>query len=689
MTRPSRTARVAAPSPRACAALALLALSLAACTTPSTHPSLAAAEARGGRPALLPMRRYVADVDRAGGFVLSPDGRRLSNVETVGLDVGLAVRDAGTGALIARHPIGNQGRDGGRRLWLGDGRHIAYTTDPIGDENDRIHVIDALDPTVPTWTVTPWPKARSAFAGRDPDGTRFRFVSNRRDPRVFDLYEADASTRTVRELARAEADTTGWLIDDTGAPVGRVRRLGAQGTDGHAVEWSGPGGAPRTLATVGPFDTWQVQRIDTRGRRAWVRSNVGRDRIELVEIDLDSGRETTIGAHDTVDVDAAVFAARQGPPLGWITTAGLPRLHVRDADAAATLAAIGARAQRDGLIDEPPVLVLPGSVSDDGRRWLVRASGPLDAAELLWDRDAGTVRRLDARGAAAADLRALSPWEPYAFAASDGRRIHGLVLRPRGVDGPVPTVVVIHGGPWARDRWEPARPEPLQMLANRGYAVLRVDYRGSAGYGREHLWAGARTYGDRLQRDIAEAVQWAIDAGVTDRDRIGLLGGSFGGYSVLMQLIAQPHPYRCGVSIVGVADWPRTVQAWPPYWGIRAWADRFFGRPDDAADRADMLRQSPIGALDRIVAPLLVVHGANDVRVLQQDSVDVVRALRDRGHPVTFLSFPDEGHSISKWRNRLALWREVEDTFAGCLGGRSAGFDLYEWMPMRMRRDPR
>ncbi len=655
------------------------ALASSGCATPPSHPALIRAQAEGERPPLFPMRRFVANIDAVGGFALSPDGSRLMNAETVGLDTGLAIRDAATGAPIARYPIGNQGRAGGTRQWLADSRHVVFSLDPRGDENIQLFVQDSADPTLRPWALTPWPGARSSVVGRSPGDARLRFVSNRRDPAVFDLYEADAATRTVVELARADANTRGWLL-------GRVRRLGEQDGADVAIEFVRPDGSWRTLYTVGGFDTWSVLRLDADSGRGWVLTNVGRDRTELVEIELATGRETVLGRHDTVDVDAAVFAGRSGPPIAYQVEAGLPRLHMLDATTGTALAAVAQRALEAGLIDEAPVLVRPQSVDDDRRRWIIRAVGRFDQAELLWDCDAGTLRRLDTHDPDDA-ARWLSPHEPFVFRASDGRTIHGLLTRPRGVSGPAPLVVSIHGGPWARDHWEPARFGPRQLLANRGYAVLQVDYRGSSGYGRDHLWAGARVYGERLQDDIAEAVEWAVQSGVADRDRIGLLGASFGGYSVLMQLIRRPHAYRCGVAIVGVADWPRTIENWPRYWGQRHWPERFYGRPEDPVERAEMLRQSPVSALDKIEAPLLVIHGSNDIRVMLQDSTDVVRSLRARGHPVSFLTFPDEGHSISKWRNRLAMWREIEDSFADCLGGASGGLDLFEAMPTRMRRD--
>jgi dipeptidyl aminopeptidase/acylaminoacyl peptidase len=219
------------------------------------------------------------------------------------------------------------------------------------------------------------------------------------------------------------------------------------------------------------------------------------------------------------------------------------------------------------------------------------------------------------------------------------------------------------------------------MLANRGYAVLNVNYRGSTGYGREYMLAGRKVVSTRLQQDIAEAAQWAIDAGIADPSRMAVVGASFGGFSVLSQLIRKDHDWKCGVDIVGVANWPRVIENWPPYWRGRHYAEAFYGDVKDPQQRARMLEESPISHLDRITAPLLVIHGANDVRVIRQDSDDVVATLRQLGRPVEYLSFANEGHQVRRWRNRLAMWRRIEDSLATCLGGRSAGWDFYELMP--------
>ena len=266
-----------------------------------------------------------------------------------------------------------------------------------------------------------------------------------------------------------------------------------------------------------------------------------------------------------------------------------------------------------------------------------------------------------------------------------GSVIHGYLTQPRHLEGKTtPLVMLIHGGPWARYEWGGKSvtgdySRLPQFLANRGYSVLQVNYRSSTGYGRAHLDAGVRELGGKAQDDIEDGVNWAIAQGVADPKRIAAYGASFGGYSTLMQLTRSPEKYACGVSIVGVSNWVRQIESQPPYWAsFRHVYDRFYGDPAKPEDRARLMAQSPISQLDKIRAPLLLIHGANDVRVLAQDSEEVERALKAAGKPVDMLVFADEGHSIRKWQNQLKMYRRVEEFFAKCLGGRDGGFDLFQ-----------
>ena len=667
----------------AAALAALLLLGAVGCSTAPQHPALVEAAGSGALPPLLSLRRFVANVDDVGGFVLSPDGKRLVWQQTVGLDTGLAVRSVDGGAVtrLATGFLSRPNSAGPTYAWLPDSRHLAYLKDFSGNENTQLFVQDTQAGGAP-WAVTPWPGVRSVYIGRSDSGSaRFYFASNRRDKALMDLYEADADARTVREVMRAENGVDGWLMGADRKLAGRVRRLGNEDGADRVFELLQPDGTWRAFKTVGGFDSYWMSRIDRAAGKAWVITNIGRDKSVLVEADLASGAERVLASDEQVDLDGAMFAAGTGAPIGFVTEPGLPKMHWFDASLEREVNAAVQQAIVNKIIAADEVITRPQSFSEDNQRVVLRSTGHFDSAELLLDRATGQVTRLDPLDADAAAL--LVPQQPFSFSTSDGRTVHGYLIRPRGVKGPAPLVVDIHGGPWVRDHWSSAgfQSNTRQMLANRGYAVLLLNYRGSSGYGRDHLWAAEReTYG-KVQQDIAEGVQWAIDRKIADPARLAVLGGSFGGFSVLAQLIQQRHAYRCGIDIVGVANWPRTIENWPPFWHNRHYFRRTYGDVDKPEERAAMLVNSPISHLDKITAPLLVIQGANDVRVQRQDSDDVVASLRARGQPVEYLLFADEGHSIRKWRNRLAMWRRIEETLATCLGGRSAGFDFYELMP--------
>jgi dipeptidyl aminopeptidase/acylaminoacyl peptidase len=655
-------------------------MGLVGCAVPPKHSALQAADAGGTLAPLLPVRQFVANAERVGAFVLAPDGERLLNAQTVGLDTGIAVRRLADGRTEATYPVGNQGRRGGYYNWLPDSRHFVFSKDDQGDENTRLFVQDSRRTALAPWALSPPRGVRSFVVGMGPAGdARFFFASNQRDRASFDLYEADGRTRTVREAARNDGLVLRWLIDTQGQLAGRMRQLAPRDGSDAVFERLMPDGEWRVLQTVGGFDSFWVQRIDSRAGRAWALSDIGRDKRALVELDLNSGVQRVLAEHPRVDLSLVLFDGRSGAPVGHMVEPGYPQAIYRDAAYGQAVQDAVARAVSQGLLNGVPTVVRPSGGDAAGRKVLLRSQGDFDDAELLWDRQTGAVQRLNTRFAGLEHT--LAPTVPFEFTSSDGRVIAGYLIRPRGVSGPVPLVVDIHGGPWLRDSWLPATYHPRQLLANRGYAVLQVNYRGSSGYGKQHLWAADKEYNGRLQQDIAEAVQWAVEQGVADPQRLAVLGGSFGGFSVLAQLAQKPHDYRCGVNIVGAAHWPRLIESWPPFWRNRHYFNRTFGDVNNPADRAELLRNSPVAYLDQIRAPLLVIHGANDIRVLRQDSDDVVASLRQRGHPVQYLLFDNEGHSISKWRNRLAMWREIEDFFAGCLGGRSAGFDYYQLMP--------
>ncbi|MBC7599782.1 MAG: hypothetical protein H7238_12305, partial [Polaromonas sp.] len=307
--------------------LSTVLLGMGACSTAPTHTALASAHQGGQLPPLLPVRRFVPNIEAMGGYQLSPNGERLMWQQAVGLDVGLAVRDLSGSAAVTTFATGNMGRRGGNQYWLSDSRHIVYTKDPIGDENTRLLVQDTQAGTLAPWTVIAVPGARTVFMGRGAEGSaKFFVASNQRDRTTLDLYEADAQTRSVREVARSDGTILGWLMGADRQLAGRVRQLGREDGADAVVELLQADGQWRVLKTVGGFDSYWVSRIDLAAGKAWVLSSMGRDKTALLEVDLDTGNERALASHDTVDLSFAVLPAGRGGPLGYVVEPGHPEM---------------------------------------------------------------------------------------------------------------------------------------------------------------------------------------------------------------------------------------------------------------------------------------------------------------------------------------------------------------------------
>ena len=618
---------------------------------------------------LISIRRFVANTDIAGDYRISQNGKKLLWSEVVGFDQGLAVR-AVEGTEARRFATGRLARWGLYQVWLADNRHFAYVRDLTGDENTRIYIQDSDDPAKPPRELTPWPGVKSYIeSSLDPRGTHLYFGTNRRDASAFDLFEAEIATGATRELARNPGDVTQWVLDIDGSLGGRVRAVDAE-TSGDRVFEVLEQGAWREVRRWDREADAGVLALDRARGVAVMNSSIGRDTIAVVRLALATGREETIFEDARVDVNFTHVRSGTAQVFGARIVPDYPHTQVLDAALDAELKrALQARFPTGlhgftfGNADLALQNLLVFPATDDGQR------------TLLFDRAGSRFITLDDR-TADPEIRALVAEQPIRYAAADGTVIHGYLLRPVGAEGKrVPLVVSVHGGPWTRDYWTSRRlvsdHSSAQFLANRGYAVLMVNYRGSRGYGRKFMNAAERKLGTLSQDDIADGVRWAIREGIADPKRVAITGGSFGGYSVYMNLLRSPELYACGISVVGVANWPRALESFPPYWkNFTHLFHRFYGDPRNPADRALLESQSPVHQITKIDVPLLVIHGANDVRVMKQDSDDVVAALKTAGRPVDYLLFSDEGHSIRRWQNRVSLYQRTESFLASCLGGR-------------------
>jgi dipeptidyl aminopeptidase/acylaminoacyl peptidase len=317
----------------------------------------------------------------------------------------------------------------------------------------------------------------------------------------------------------------------------------------------------------------------------------------------------------------------------------------------------------------------PGDVeivsrSRDDRKVIAYFERDTASAEIvLLDRDKGAIRHLytTSKALAATSLR---PFEPVTIRARDGLSLQAYLTRPELPQGAkAPLVLDIHGGPYLRDQW--GFNSVHQWLANRGYAVLSVNYRGSTGFGKAFVTAADREWGGRMHDDLIDALDWAIAAGVADPQRVAFFGGSYGGYSALMAATKTPDRFACIVDLFGISNLITFMATIPPYWGpwFSIWKNRL-GDPDTEAGRAFLAERSPLTHIDRATRPILIVQGLKDVRVVPAESEQMVAALKTKGVPVTYITFSDEGHGFVRTENRLACFAVVEAFLAQHLGGR-------------------
>lgn len=636
-------------------------------TTPDPNP----------QPRLIPVEEFFADP----GFIvpsISPDGTRIAYLAPHGGRRNIWVR-----GVEATHddavPVTHDTRRGITTYhWADDPRFLLYEQDTDGNEDWHLHRVDLDDPAAPALDLTPMGPGSRVFAVEPlpaVPGTVLVWMN----PQVerIDVFRVDVASGEV-VLHHEETDPlAATLLDRRGEPAFRV----VTDEDGSIVV-SGidrSTGAARPLRRMGgaeyPLGV-HPQLVTPDGCGLLVGSFSGGDDVRLVRIDRETGEETVVAAVPGRSLDnfgimapgvlpPAVHTHRgTGEPIAARFVADRPHIEVLDPEFAPVFAELATLS--DGVL---------GTLSSDvsGRRWVATFLHDREpGVTWFYDHGTGEKRRLfqPFPNLEPADLAAMTP---VRFPARDGLELPGYLTLPVGVaPRDLPMVLLVHGGPWSQDFWG-YNPE-VQLLANRGYAVLQVNYRGSTGYGRRLLTAAVGEYGRAMQDDLVDAVGWAVAQGYADPARIGIFGVSYGGYAVLRAITVTPDLFAAAVDYVGVSDLVAALRALPPFtrrYNANSWY-RYLGDPNVPEQEAELRARSPITMVDRIRTPLLVAQGANDVRVPQAQSDLIVASLRERGVPVEYLLAHDEGHGFENEENRLRLYRTVERHLAEHLGGRRA-----------------
>jgi acetyl esterase/lipase len=538
-----------------------------------------------------------------------------------------------------------------------------YLQDDAGDENWHVYSVEVA--TGRQIDLTPLDKIHAEVVGLSYQRPEVALIAlNDRTPQWHDLYEIDVTTGTRKLVERNDQHFAAYLEDLQLRPRLAIKTLPDGGGEIYRRTYQGW----ESLLQYGQGDSLTMRPlvIEEGGNTALLLSAVGRDKAALVRIDLNSGKQSVVGASDRTDVSEVWLDPRTRTPQAfgteYLTEEFAPVTPAASKDIDHLKAALG------------PQFQVVSRTNDDGK-WIVMVDDPVHAtASYVYDRGNGKIAKLfDHRPElAGAPLR---PMKPVEIPTHDGLTMVGYLTLPAAKgDGlhpsaPLPLVLDVHGGPWARDSYG-FNPEH-QWLANRGYAVLSVNYRGSTGFGKGFINAGDHEWAGKMHLDLMEAVEWAIRERIAAPDKVAIYGGSYGGYAALVGLTFTPDRFACGVDIVGPSNLQTLIAAIPPYWtSYLEDMTRRIGDPRTDDGRKLLESRSPLTFVDRISRPLLIAQGANDPRVKQAESDQIVAAMKKKQLPVTYVLYPDEGHGFARPQNRLAFYAIGEGFLAKCLGGR-------------------
>ena len=594
---------------------------------------------------------------------ISPDGSQLAWIaphEGV-LNVWVApIGSSGVDWPAAR--VVTDDTDRGIRFyaWARDGRHLLYIQDTGGDENWRLYDVDME--TMARRDLTPFDGIQARIiATRKSHRDEVLVGINRDNPQLHDVYRLSLSSgELVKEIENP--GYAGWLADEDMVVRGAVSPLPDGGFD--LLVRDNPEADWRTLLTIPADDApaSDVLAFTGDGSALLAISSIGTDTGRLVKVDLSSGASQVLLEDPEADVAGAMLHPDTREPQIVEVLKDRTEYHVLDPSVEADFEAIRA--------------LHPGDPQPAGR----------DEADATWliafTDDAGPVQYFayDRASRAGSFLFSARPelarydlarMEPFSYKARDGMTIHGYLTFPPGAPGAdrpaLPAVLNVHGGPQARDAWG-WDPE-AQWLANRGYLCIQVNYRGSTGYGKAFVAAGDREWGGKMHDDILDAVGYAVARGWADKDRIVIYGGSYGGYEALVGAAFTPEVFRAAVDIVGPSNLKTLLDTIPPYWKpVAAQLYKRVGNPE--TDQEFLWSRSPLSRARDIRIPLLIAQGANDPRVKQAESEQIVAALADAGIDYEYMLFPDEGHGFAKPENRLKFYAAAERFLARYLGGR-------------------
>ena len=592
---------------------------------------------------------------------ISPDGSKLAFLKPYLGTLNIWVTDRTRPLQEARPVSQERGRPIRQYFWSRDSKHLLYLLDNDGNEDFHLYALEASGSS-PARDLTPFEKTSARILCLPKSDPSVIYVGiNQRDPKCHDVFRIDIRTGEQTLIRQNDDDIAEWIFDHKGTL--RLAMRHDHGGHTQILKVGDTGATPIWSCLI--EETAIPFAFHPDGKRLYMSSNKGHDvdLMCLVLIDAETGEEEFVESDPlkTVDFSAPLFCP--------VTDELIATSYIGDRRRMYFLGDAWKEEFQKLTALFPDSDIEFDSSSSDGTLWIlfVRSDvNPLSA--YLYDR---TTQKVSFLYHARPNLPSqhLATMHPISYHTRDGLIIHGYLTLPPGKSKNLPLIVHPHGGPYARDYWG-YNPE-VQLLANRGYAVFQMNFRGSTGYGKAFQIAGKKTWGDAMQQDITDGVMHLIQQNIADPKRVAIYGASYGGYATLAGLAFTPKIYAAGVSFVGPSNILTLLATFPPYWHTeKLFFDEFVGNVDNPEDVARLRRQSPLFSAENIIAPLLVVQGANDPRVKKDESDQIVRALYSKGREVEYLVADDEGHGFSKEENRLAFSVALEQFFAKHLGGR-------------------
>jgi dipeptidyl aminopeptidase/acylaminoacyl peptidase len=591
---------------------------------------------------------------------ISPDGRRVAYLAPVdgvlNLWVG-AIDDIANARALTRATDRSLGQ---WLLWLHDNRHIVFFREQGGDENWQAHRVDVA--TGDILALTPAPGVRSFIHQTSHHFPHELLIAhNGRDKRFFEIYRVNVVTG-ASVLVQPNDRFVGFFTD----PQFQVRFAVRHADNGdHEYLQRGAGGEWEPFVRIEAADAMTTKPIEFSddGRELYWLDSRGRDKAAVVAQDMATGATRVLAEDARADIVEAPLEPTSYRPIAAASMFTRTTWHVIDRDYADDVAYLSKLSDGD---------LRSIHLSDDKRH-----------AVVYFERDSAPGRyayynRTEKKARVLFSMRPelenapLVPMEPAVLRTRDGLPLVCYLSRPRDWQRgkPIPMVLLVHGGPWARDVW--ALYPTHQWLADRGYAVLSVNYRGSTGFGKAFVNSANLEWGGRMHDDLIDAVDWAISRGIADEKRVAIYGASYGGYAALVGATFTPEKFACAIDVFGISNLLTFLATIPDYW--KSWQTLWKVRMGDyttEAGRRLLEERSPLNRVESIVRPLLIAQGANDVRVKPSESEQIVKAMQARNIPVTYVYYPDEGHGFRRAENRRSFNAVLELFLAEHLGGRA------------------